>query len=99
MPDGRERFTQIRPAATLLLSVNCLYQMNEKNCKGEFEKCMGLAGEGIPWRRMARLRAAGIPVDVESAPSDSIPLRRDLENDARTRGGTIQITGGVLNQG
>ena len=41
MPDGRERFTQIRPAATLLLSVNCLYQMNKKNCKGEFEKCMG----------------------------------------------------------
>src|SRR5450755_4286115 len=42
MPDGRERFTQIRPAATLLLSVDCLYQMNEKNCKGEF---FGESGE------------------------------------------------------
>src|ERR1700722_14165847 len=40
MPGGRERFKQKRPAATLLLSVNCLYQMNKKNCKREFKKCM-----------------------------------------------------------
>jgi hypothetical protein len=38
----REIQTNYDPAATLLLSVNCLYQMNEKNCKGEFEKCVSL---------------------------------------------------------
>ena len=33
---------KLRPAATHLLSVNCLYQMNPKNCKGQFEKCVSL---------------------------------------------------------
>ena len=38
----REIQTNYDPAATLLLSVNCLYQMNKKNCKGQFEKCVSL---------------------------------------------------------
>ncbi len=42
MPGGHERFNKIRPAATLLLSVNCLYQMNLEKRKGEFEKCVSL---------------------------------------------------------
>ncbi len=46
MPGGHERFKQTlstkRPAATHLLSVNCLYQMNPKNCKRQFENCMSL---------------------------------------------------------
>jgi hypothetical protein len=34
---GRTReVQQIRPAATHLLSVDCLYQMSKKNCKREF---------------------------------------------------------------
>jgi hypothetical protein len=37
-----KRLNKKRPAATLLLSVNCLYQMNKKNCKHEFENCVGL---------------------------------------------------------
>ena len=40
---GRTReVQQIRPAATHLLSVDCLYQMNKKNCKREFENCASL---------------------------------------------------------
>jgi hypothetical protein len=36
---GRTReIQQIRPAATHLLSVNCLYQMNPEKRKGEFKK-------------------------------------------------------------
>jgi len=41
MPDRDESCKQYDRLATHLLSVNCLYQMNKKNCKGEFEKCMG----------------------------------------------------------
>ena len=49
---GRPReIQQIRPAATHLLSVDCLYQMNKKNCKGQFEKCVSLlvwcGGQGV----------------------------------------------------
>ena len=42
MPDAHESCRQYARLATHMLSVNCLYQMKEKNCKGEFEKCGGL---------------------------------------------------------
>lgn len=49
---GRTReVQQIRPAATHLLSVDCLYQMSKKNCKREFENCVsyqnGPAASGL----------------------------------------------------
>jgi hypothetical protein len=38
MPDERREFHKIRPASHTLLSVNCLYQMNEEKRKGVFTK-------------------------------------------------------------
>jgi hypothetical protein len=35
MPDERREFHKIRPASHTLLSVNCLYQMNDGKRKGE----------------------------------------------------------------
>jgi hypothetical protein len=50
MPDAHESCRQYARLATHMLSVNCLYQMNEKKRKGEFEKCGSLP----KWFREAR---------------------------------------------
>ena len=60
---GRTReIQQIRPAATLLLSVNCLYQMNKKNCKGEFKKCISLLFGAVARSISRSIRGDTVPL-------------------------------------
>ena len=40
MPGGHERFTKYDRLPHFCSRCDCLYQMNEKNCKREFENCV-----------------------------------------------------------
>jgi hypothetical protein len=42
MPDGHERFNKYDRLPHICSRCDCLYQMNKKNCKQEFENCVSL---------------------------------------------------------
>jgi len=70
----REIQTNYDPAATLLLSVNCLYQMNKKNCKGEFEKCVRLPiWCSLDLVRLSILQERPVKLNPRRAPLDGRP--------------------------
>ncbi len=77
---GRTReIQQIRPAATLLLSVNCLYQMILEKRKGEFEKCGGLP----KWSRRTREISASRHRSPPRSPKVAEDHRARLEKPRR----------------